>query len=86
MAYEERKFPTAPRKIYETDAELLETAMRISIPPGDWGSRGAIQYAVDIVEALAYIDVKLVTTAKFDADFVASRRADLDIADGSPVV
>jgi hypothetical protein len=65
---------------------MLTTAMRIAIPPADWGSRGAIQYAADIAEALAYLHVTVTPMPKFNQDYVEVRKRDLDILDGSMVV
>lgn len=82
MTHDLGELPTAPRESYEHNADLLATAMRIAIPTEDWGSRGAIQYALDIIEALAYLHVTLAPMPKFRQEFIEARKASLDALDG----
>lgn len=81
MTYRPGDLPTAPRESYEADTDILTTAMRLAIPTEDWGSRAAIQYAIDITEALAFLHVKLEPLPTFDPDFIVAQKASLDRLD-----
>jgi len=82
MTHQLGDLPTAPREEYAWQADILSVAMRIAIPPEDWGSRGAIQYSTDIAEALAYLHVDVARMPTFDQDFIEARKASLSKLDG----
>lgn len=75
------ELPTAPRETYEWAAEVLSVAMRIAIPTEDWGSRGAIQYANEIAEALAYLHVDIQRMPAFQQGFIEDRKRSLEQLD-----
>jgi hypothetical protein len=78
--------PTASRESYAWQADVLSVAMRIAIPTEDWGSRGAITYATDIAEALAYLHAEVTPGTSFDQDFIEARKASLVKLDGAQSV
>ena len=84
MTHKLGELPTLPREAYAEKADWLATAMRHAIPPEDVGSRGAITYALDIVEMLAYYHIDLTpfdVDPKELADFIAGRKHWLDQTD-----
>jgi len=77
MGHELGDLPTAPLSSYDWDTEVLALAIQIAIPPTDWGSRGAISYAREIAEALAYLQVDLTKMRNFNQDFIEARKLSL---------
>lgn len=59
--------PEIDPKTTEWPTEILRTMMAVAIPTGDIGSRGAIQYAPEIIEALAVYGVRLVPTDSYSS-------------------
>ena len=88
MTHELGELPTAPRESYKERADWLATAMRHAIPPEDVASRGAIMYALDIVEMLAYYHIDLVpfeVTPEDLRDFIAAQKHWMDTTDPKEV-
>lgn len=86
MTHKLGEIPTPPPDEYAADAEILRVAMQLAIPTEDWGSRGAVQYAAEIAEFLAYMHVELTRLPTFDPDFIEARKASLLRMDGPQTV
>lgn len=78
LTHQRGELPTAPREAYVEMSEILAVAMRLAIPQTDWGSRGAIYYAVDIAEMLALLHVQMTPGPNFSSLYVDEARTALD--------